>query len=188
MPRVEARSPRQKDPHLTDWKKIVDEHGSMAFDAAWRILGNVSDVEDVVQDALLEAFQLHQRQQVVNWGGMLRCLATCRAIDRLRRRRPWASLPSDDDAGAFAASASTRPEALAEERELAERLRAAVAELTERESQVFSLRFFADESNQRIAEGLGIDVDTVAVILHRARQKLKEILLLAATASRRAIE
>jgi DNA-directed RNA polymerase specialized sigma24 family protein len=58
----------------------------MAFDTAWRLLGHAADTEDAVQEAFLEAFRLHGRQQVCNWGGLLQHLATRRAIDRLRRR------------------------------------------------------------------------------------------------------
>jgi DNA-directed RNA polymerase specialized sigma24 family protein len=32
----------------------------MAFDTAWRLLGHVTDTEDVVQDAMLDAFRLRQ--------------------------------------------------------------------------------------------------------------------------------
>ena len=67
----------------------------MAFDTAWRLLGHAADTEDVVQEALLDAFQLHGRQRVDNWGGLLRHLAARRAIDRLRKRRRMRPLPSE---------------------------------------------------------------------------------------------
>ena len=60
---------------MVDWEAIVRTHGAMAFDTAWRLLGHAADTEDAVQDAFLEAFRLHGRQQVRNWGGLLRQLA-----------------------------------------------------------------------------------------------------------------
>jgi RNA polymerase sigma-70 factor (ECF subfamily) len=123
-----------------DWELIVRTHGPMAFDTAWRLLGQAADTEDAVQEALLEAFQLHGRQPVHNWGGLLRHLATRRAIDRLRKRRraiPLQLSPGPDEP---ASPESEQPESAAIERELAERLRLAVAELSDREASVFSLR------------------------------------------------
>ena len=69
-----------------------------------------------------------------------------------------------------------QPERAAIERELAERLRAAVAQLPDREASVFSLRYFGEMSNTEIAETLEISADAVGVALHKARAKLKEAL------------
>src|SRR6516165_10714210 len=93
---------------LPDWESIVRRHGPMAFDTAWRLLGNAADAEEVVQDALLDAFRLHAQRTVTNWGGLLRHLA-------VRRAKPFACEP--------VAAESDRPEAVAIARELAERLR-----------------------------------------------------------------
>jgi hypothetical protein len=33
---------------VTDWNRIVREHGPLVFGTAWRILGHAADTEDVV--------------------------------------------------------------------------------------------------------------------------------------------
>ena len=161
---------------MADWESIVRTHGPMAFDTAWRLLGHVADTEDVVQEALLDAFRLHGRQPVGNWGGLLRQLATRRAIDRLRQRRTVFPLPPEPLVFEPASPKSEQPEALAIEHELADRLRLAVAALPDRESTVFSLHYFGEMSNSDIAETLGISTDATGVALHKARKKLKESL------------
>jgi RNA polymerase sigma-70 factor (ECF subfamily) len=163
-----------------DWESIVRTHTPLAFDAAWRLLGHAADTEDVVQEALLDAFRLHAHQSVENWGALLRHLATRRAIDRLRKRRAAALVPL----GTFEVSApeSEQPESVAAERELADRLRWAIAELPDREASVFSLRYFGEMANCDIAQALGISTDAVGVALHKARKKLKESLGLLARA------
>jgi RNA polymerase sigma-70 factor (ECF subfamily) len=143
----------------------------MAFDTAWRILGHVADTEDVVQDALLAAVCVHQKQAVVNWGGLLRQLTTQRAIDRLRERAKSRSEPSPADSRPLS---SDEPEPNAIARELAVRLRHAVSELPDREGTVFSLRYFGEMANEEISRTLEISPDAVGVALHKARQKLKE--------------
>jgi RNA polymerase sigma-70 factor (ECF subfamily) len=157
--------------HSADWEAIVREHGPMAFDTAWRLLGHSADTEDVVQEAFLAAFRLFRGQPIANWGGLLRHLATERAIDRLRSRtrRQFEVLGADR-----AAPPGDRPESVAVARELTERLRDAVAELPRREATVFSLRYFGEMPNAQIALTLEISVDAVGVALHKARTKLRQ--------------
>lgn len=156
---------------LPDWDRIVREHGPMAFETAWRILGHAADTEDAVQEALLEAFELRRAQPVNNWGGLLRRMVTFRALDALRRRRRTEPLGHDPPSGP-----GTQPDAVAEEQELAARLRAALARLPHRESEVFSLRFFGELSNAEIAEQLDIPAGAVGVALHKARSRLETLL------------
>ena len=168
-----------------DWQSIVRTHGPMAFDTAWRLLGSTDDTEDVVQEAFLDALQLHRRQSVDNWGAILRHLATRRAIDRLRKRRGTGRLPSEMIALESAAPESEQPEFVAVERELADRLRLAVGELPDREASVFSLRHFGEMSNADIAATLEISTDAVGMALYKARKKLKKLLGLQEYARRR---
>ena len=137
---------------MTDWERIVREHGPMVFGTAWRILGHAADTEDVVQDVFLEVFRLRADGSVRSWPGYLRKMAACRALDRLRqRRRNVISLN-----GLAVHSPASGPESLAIEHELADRLRQAIGELPEREAEVFCLRYFEDLSYQDIADTLAI--------------------------------
>jgi RNA polymerase sigma-70 factor (ECF subfamily) len=156
---------------MNDWPRIVREHGPLVFGTAWRILGHQADVEDVVQEVFLQAYQLQQTRPVRYWSGLLRRLAACRALDRLRQRRN--NLPLQD----VAIPSSGTPEAEAMERELRERLRQAIAELPPREAEVFCLRYFEDLPYDKIAETLGIRRGAVAAALHKARAKLETSLL-----------
>jgi RNA polymerase sigma-70 factor (ECF subfamily) len=150
-----------------NWESIVREHGPMAFETAWRVLGHAQDTEDAVQDALVDALQLYRRDTVRNWGGLLRQLATRRALDRLRRRRR--ELPVESEP---ASPIGEQPEQRAVARELAAELRRAVADLPDRQAGVFSLRYFAELTNPEIATVLGISVEAVGVALSRARTAL----------------
>jgi RNA polymerase sigma-70 factor (ECF subfamily) len=148
----------------------------MAFEAAWRLLGHAADTEDAVQEALLEAFRLHERQPIRNWGGLLRQLATRRAIDRLRRRRAVLALQPEALTFESASPESEQPESVAAQRELADRVRLAIARLPDREASVFSLCYLGEMGNSEIAETLGISTDAVGVALHKARNRLKQSL------------
>jgi RNA polymerase sigma-70 factor, ECF subfamily len=160
---------------LTDWDRIVREHGPIVFATAWRILGHAADAEDVAQEVFLQAHQMQQVEAVRCWEALLRRLAACRALDRLRQRKANVSID-----GLALANSSDNPEAVAIERELSARLRLAVAQLPRREAAVFCLRYFEDLSYDQIAETLSIRVGAVATALHKARARLETILLEAA--------
>ncbi len=157
---------------MTDWDCIVRDYGPLVFATAWRILGHTADTEDVVQEVFLQVHQMQRTHTVRHWPGLLRRLAACRALDRLRQRRTTVSLN-----GMALADSGEGPEEAAVERELTERLRLAIAQLPEREAAVFCLRYFDDLSYQEIAEALHIRIGAVASALHKARLKLEAILL-----------
>jgi RNA polymerase sigma factor (sigma-70 family) len=168
---------------LTDWESIARAHGPVAFETAWRVLGHVQDAEDAAQEALLDALRLHRDGGVDNWGGMLRRLATCRALDRLRQRKRRAQAPVGEDASA---PAGDRPEHVAAARELAGRLRAALAELPERQATAFALRYFGEMSTREVADTLQVSDHAVAVALNKARDALARLLDVTDTRPRRA--
>jgi RNA polymerase sigma-70 factor (ECF subfamily) len=162
----------QEVPVVTDWDRIVREHGTVVFATAWRILGHAADAEDVVQEVFLQAHQMQQGEAIRCWEALLRRLAACRALDRLRQRR--ATVPLDS---LSIATSADNPEAIAVERELSGRLRQAIARLPRREATVFCLRYFDDLSYEQIAETLQIRVGAVATALHKARTRLETLLL-----------
>lgn len=155
-----------------DWDQIVRDHGRMVFSTAWRILGHAADAEDVVQEVFIEAIHVSQTQEIRHWGGLLRRLATCRALDRLRQRRTCQSID-----GMALPATSDGPEDVAIGRETADHLREAIAHLPEREATVFCMRYFDDLSYQRIAEILNIRLGAVSAALHKARGKLESVFI-----------
>ena len=160
---------------MTDWDRIVREHGTAVFGTAWRILGHAADTEDVVQEVFLEAYRLRP-EAIRHWGAWLRRLAACRALDRLRQRRRPQALD-----GLRLSDAGPGPEASAIGNELSNRLRLAIAQLPPREAEVFCLRYFEDLSYQQIAEAVNTTPGAVAVALHKARAKLEALLAPAST-------
>jgi RNA polymerase sigma-70 factor (ECF subfamily) len=143
----------------------------MVFGVAWRVLGHAEDAEDVVQEVFLEAYRVHCSRGVRRWAGLLRRLATCRALDRLRQRRPTQSLD-----GLSLVGSTSGPDAAAIGRELATRLREAIGELSRREAEVFCLRHLDGLSYSEIAEALEINSGAVGVSLHKARARLQNLL------------
>jgi RNA polymerase sigma-70 factor (ECF subfamily) len=155
----------------TTFNDIVALHGRAVYLTAWRIVGHEADAEDVVQEVFFEAFRLRGGKHIENWQAFLKRLATCRALDSLRKKKSQISID-----GLAIATPADEPWAAASALELAERLRQALGELSEREASVFCLGYFEGLSNLQIAEALEIRAGAVAVALHKARAKLAELL------------
>jgi RNA polymerase sigma-70 factor (ECF subfamily) len=156
---------------VIDWNATVREHSAALFRVAWRILGQAEDAEDVVQEVFAEAHRLANGRQIGCWAALLRRMATCRALDKLRRRRMV--MPLEDD---LLAAAQETPEAVAASRELELRLRTALKELSPREAEVFCLRYFEDFSYREIAETLGISLTAASTALAKSRSRLEVLL------------
>ncbi|MEM9643653.1 MAG: sigma-70 family RNA polymerase sigma factor, partial [Planctomycetota bacterium] len=70
-----------------DWNQIQQEHGSLVWGVAWRILNHHADALDCAQEVFAEAFQRSSEKPIENWSGYLRWLTTRRALDLARSRR-----------------------------------------------------------------------------------------------------
>jgi RNA polymerase sigma-70 factor (ECF subfamily) len=158
-----------------NWQCIAEEHASAVWQTAYRLLRNHADAADCFQEAFLAAFELSQRQSVRNVRALLLHLATTRAIDQLRRRMRQSRHEANDD-DVEAVSARPGPDVVVQNLELAERLRAAIAQLPPQEAKVFCLRYFNDLSYRQIAGELTITSGAVGVLLHRAKGKLRHLL------------
>jgi RNA polymerase sigma-70 factor, ECF subfamily len=174
---------------MPDWNNIVAREGPAVWKTLCRLLGNRSDVEECFQETFVAALGVSRRETVVSWPAMLCRLATARAMDHLRRRyRPGgqrhaveisANSGNDDSAGdrlGEIASPAAGPVEAALATELSERLRHALARLPEKQAEIFAMRVFDGWSRRQIAERLTTTENAVGVALHRARQRLRELL------------
>lgn len=154
-------------------ERLVSRHGPRAMGLAVSMLADRAEAEDVAQEAMLRLWRQAPRwrageAQVSTW---LHRVVSNLAIDRLRRRRRWSAedppeLP-DERPGA---------EARLAEADRSAALRAAIADLPDRQRAALTLRHFAELSNPEIAERLEISVEAVESLLARARRALSKAL------------
>jgi RNA polymerase sigma-70 factor (ECF subfamily) len=104
-------------------------------------------------------------------------LATARALDLLRARCRERGRIEPLAEPAAAPSRDAGPSQIAEAAELAERLRTALAELPSDQAAVFCLTCVDKLSYREIAERLELTTNAVGVLLHRARRRLRELLV-----------
>jgi RNA polymerase sigma-70 factor, ECF subfamily len=159
---------------MPDWQEILSRKGPTAWRAAYRITGNRSDADECLQEAFLGALELARRARIRDWGAQLRRLATARAVDRLRQRRRGASGHVLDWDAVQAPDAPTSRGL--EQAELAESLRSALGRISPRQAEVFCLHCLEGYSYEEIAQQLALSVAAVGVHLHRARERLRQLL------------
>jgi RNA polymerase sigma-70 factor (ECF subfamily) len=147
------------------------EHKDLVFRAAYRVTGNASDAEDVLQTVFLRLVRLEKFPEVTNLPGYLHRSAVNASLDLLRGKKDSQTLSLDEDSNqAEAASTDHGPHSA----ELRDWLRHALARLNPRWAEMFVLRFIEDHSNREIAGIMKTSPAVVAVVLHRTRALLKK--------------
>jgi RNA polymerase sigma-70 factor (ECF subfamily) len=156
-------------PSPTVLGPIFEEHHDRVFRAAYRVTGDASDAEDVLQTVFLRL--VRQPDSILaNPRSYLYRAAVNGALDLIRSRQTSSAVPLE---GADRAGAQALDRDAAEAAELRRALRQALARLQPRLAEVFVLRFIEGYDNREIARMLGTSRAVVAVTLHRARGRLK---------------
>ncbi len=155
-----------------EFEAFVLDYQRKAFSIAYRLLGNVHDARDAVQEAFVKAFRARRDfrggSAVTTW---FHRIVVNAALDILRKRprmRVVDEMPDGADPSA------PRPEDRARGREMKEIVMSAVNSLPERQRDIFVLKHFNGSSISEISGTLGLAEGTVKVHLSRAVHRLKE--------------
>src|SRR5262245_26492287 len=160
---------------MPDWQDILSREGPAVWRTAYCLLGHHADADECFQETCLAALEVSRRQPVRYWRALLRRLATTQALNRLRDRYRRGRHERPADLSAVPGPAPTAAQA-AEEAELAEELRQALTQLPQQQAEAFCLHALDGWSYRDVAEQLGLSIDAVGVLLHRARQRLRALL------------
>jgi RNA polymerase sigma-70 factor (ECF subfamily) len=162
---------------------VVSRYLPMFYKRAFHFLGNATDAEDAVQDALVSAYkhlgQFRGQAQLSTW---LTTIVTNAARMQLRRRR-GSSLSLDEQQGEDGLTLSERlpdsrpgPEEVRSAAELRDRLVNGVKQLSPTLRRTFQLRDIDGLTTKEAARVLGVPEGTVKAQLARARAKLAGIM------------
>jgi RNA polymerase sigma-70 factor (ECF subfamily) len=158
---------------MTNWPEILTQHGGIVWKTIRRLIEDDADARDCFQEVFVAALEFTQTRTVRNWPGFLKRLATTRALDLLRKRLRTAVVRRTLNSIAEPSSPSLPPCSVAEENELLDQLRAALAILPTDQAEVCCLRHLEGFTYEQIAEELGVTVNHVGVLLHRAKSQLQ---------------
>jgi len=169
--------------HAQELDNVVSRYLPMFYKRAFHFLGNATDAEDAVQDALLSAYkhlgQFRGQAQLSTW---LTSIVTNAARMQLRRRR-GSYLSLDEPQGEDGLTLSERlpdskpgQEEVCSAAELHDRLVNCVKQLSPTLRRAFQLRHIEGLTTKEAARVLGVPEGTVKAQLARARAKLAGIM------------
>jgi RNA polymerase sigma-70 factor (ECF subfamily) len=158
------------------FRVLVDRHARALFRLAFRMTGNESDAEDIVQETFLKAWkQIGRFDGRAGFGTWVhRICANC-ALDHIRARRRHDAGDSEDVL-AQAAAGTPSPERIAQSSQVTAMLGAALEELSGMERAAFVLRHYEGMSMQDISAALGVQTGAAKHSVFRAVQKLRRAL------------
>jgi RNA polymerase sigma factor (sigma-70 family) len=155
--------------------ELVSRHGAMVFAVARRLLGSLTDAEDVSQAVFLllarKASTLRTERSLAGWlyGVTRRLCADLRKQQKRRERR--------EDLVSRQKPVSHDPEPLLHKQEALVKLDAELAKLALSLREPLVLHCLEGLSHQEIAQRLGVALGTVASRLSRAKELLKNRLV-----------
>lgn len=154
---------------------LVDRYAGRLYSAAYALVGNAADAEDVVQETLAGAFtsarSFRGEASVKTW--LLKILVRQAARNRRSRKR-WRflslSIGTESSPGDTGPAVSGNQSEAESKLDVPEMLQVLSAEHRE----VIVLRELQGMSYEEMAQTLGVPRGTVESRLHRARRELKE--------------
>jgi len=152
---------------------LVERYKDAVQNLAYRMLGNVTEAEDVTQEVFVRAYtQLATYKSAHKFSTWLLSIASHLAIDQLRRRR-FLALPLEDVPFLeWIADSGTGPEQSALQGEEHDEIQAYLQRLPSKYRAVILLRYWYDLSYEEIATALHLTPALVKARLHRARELL----------------
>lgn len=165
---------------------IIRRNNQRLFRAAWSVVKNRAEAEEVVQEAYLKAFaaigEFRGGAALSTW---LTRIVVNEAINRVRAGRRRAAALSERGVSVIddyrerlsaAASLNEAPDEALARRQVASLLESAIADLPEAFRLVFVLLEVEGLPAEAVAAAIGAPVETVRTRLFRARRRLREAL------------
>jgi len=170
-----------KTGDLPAFNQLVLTYQSLAYNVAYRIVGDGDSAADATQDAFIKAYKAlnsFRGQSFKPW--LLRIVTnTCYDYLRAKKRKPTSNL---DDAivnpehSWRLVDPAESPESYAERIELGRALQQAIDQLPPEQRTIVILSDMQGFTYDEIAEATGVSLGTVKSRLSRARAKLRDYL------------
>jgi RNA polymerase sigma-70 factor (ECF subfamily) len=155
---------------------FVREHRDRAIGLAWRLLdGDKAAAEDVAQEAFVRAYkQMHRFREDAPFRPWLLRIVQNLALNELRARQRRGGLI--ERVGVLSPRVADAPDAQVAAADESERVLRAMDELPPDDRTVLHLRYFLELPEREIAEAIGRPAGTVKSRLHRASQRLRDVI------------
>jgi RNA polymerase sigma-70 factor (ECF subfamily) len=154
-----------------EFEMFIRSYQNMVFSVSARIVGNLTDAEDITQEVFLKAYDRFAELRTSGTvGGWLKTVATNLSINHLNRYRSrWRFFSEQTDPVEIAAEAEP-------ENDRKEALELAIRKLPDSQRVPLVLFHFEEMSYEGIAAKLQVSLAKVKSDIHRGRETLKRVL------------
>jgi RNA polymerase sigma-70 factor (ECF subfamily) len=171
---------RVLDGDVAAYRRLVERHQRRVHAIACRMLGNLSDADDVAQQAFVSAYgALHHFDRALPFGSWINRIAINLAKDHLKSKKrtevPLPEEPIASDQGHLAGRLPD-PELEASRGELRMQLSAALGTLPFKDREVLVLKDVEELSYEEMRAILQRPITALKIRVIRARQKLRAVL------------
>ena len=160
----------QRAPGRADFHRAISARGASWYAVSLRITRDPDLAEDAVQDALLSAWNKRRQftgsSRLETW---IHRIVVNSALQLVRKKKPETFDSQETDIP----DTSAQPEAAMLERQLDDRLAAAMGELSDLERVCFVLKHLEQWRLKEIADRIDTNVGTVKQALFRGVRKLR---------------
>jgi len=160
-----------------DFESLANEHKDAIYRQMLRVCGNREDAEDVLIEALLNAYRsLDQLRDSASFKAWLAQIArrVCWQLKRQESLLPILQLSELESAGHELRDTAAAPEEIVSAAQMKQLLQDAVAQLAPEFRAVYQLRDLDELPGEEVAAMLGISLAAMKSRLHRARTMLRE--------------
>jgi len=156
---------------LAQFNALVDDHGPALFRVAYRMVGDLHEAEDMVQEAFRSAWK--SREAYEEGRGDRAWLASIlrrRVVDRWRKSGPLSVVSGE---GREPGVEAVDPLA----GDYTDEMQHALGELPDELRETLLLVVVGELTHQEVADMLGIPLGTVLSRVSRARRRLRDVLV-----------
>lgn len=161
------------------YSEIVERYQTRLFVYIYRLIGNKEEAEDLLQDVFVKAYRnlnsYDTSRKFSSWIYRIAHNETVNFIKRksLKRFISWETITTAKDK-LDSSSEEEGADIAWIRKEISKEVSEAISRLPSKYKQVLTLRYYADQSYEEIADILGKPVNTVGTLINRAKKKLSE--------------
>jgi RNA polymerase sigma-70 factor (ECF subfamily) len=162
------------------FNRLILDYQDLAYNVAYRILGDPDAAADATQDAFISAYRALSGFRGGSFRSWLLRIVTnaCYDVLRAHKRHPTVSLDADPelDWAEWTEGDEEPPEEFAERQDLGQLIQRGLQELPDDQRVVMVLCDIHGMAYKEIARTLGVSLGTVKSRLSRGREKMREYL------------
>lgn len=161
------------------FENLIQPHLNRLYRLAWRFTGNKHDAEDLVQDLLLKLYpRVEELEKLDKPGPWLARVLYRQYVDSYRSQQRSPIHYTEDEASLYESQQDPSPSPTQQVQTIQalNQIQATLDQLNEEQRMVVVLHDVEGYSLQEIGDIQGVSIGTIKSRLHRARNKLQELL------------